>query len=112
MLPAKVFLLILALSLPALCGCGERASRVGQAPPRVRVLAFTSKTCGPCRRDKPSLDEMSRQVNVIFVDVDANPTTANQYGVISLPTYVILVDGKVHTSTHSLQHVRRTLRLK
>lgn len=111
MLSAKVFL-VLMMALPvALCGCGERPSRIGQKAPAVRILAFTSKTCGPCRRDKPELEEISRRVQVVYIDVDRNPATANQFGVISLPTYVVQANGKNQLVTNSLQHLRRSLGL-
>jgi thioredoxin 1 len=60
----------------------------------VEVLAFTASWCGPCRRDKPQIEEMRRRgVKVTEIDIDENPQLARQYKVRQVPTYVMLEDG-------------------
>jgi thioredoxin 1 len=60
----------------------------------VEVLAFTASWCGPCRRDKPQIEEMRRRgVKVTEIDIDEDPQLARQYKVRQVPTYVVLEDG-------------------
>jgi len=39
--------------------------------------------------------EMGEKVKIVKVDVDENQETAGKYGVMSIPTLVILKDGEV-----------------
>ncbi|KMK94012.1 thioredoxin [Rossellomorea marisflavi] len=64
------------------------------------VLAdFWAPWCGPCKMIAPVLEEldseMGEKVKIVKVDVDENQETAGKYGVMSIPTLVILKDGEV-----------------
>jgi thioredoxin 1 len=60
---------------------------------------FWASWCGPCRAIGPILEELAAQyndrINVVKVNVDDNPATASQYGVQSIPTLIMIKNGKV-----------------
>ena len=53
--------------------------------------------CGPCRMVAPVIDELARDYNGRLVvgklNVDDNPQTANQFGIMSIPTLLIMKNG-------------------
>ena len=55
--------------------------------------------CGPCRIVGPIIEELSREfagrLKVVKVNVDDNPRTAAQFDARSIPTLVVLRDGRV-----------------
>jgi thioredoxin 1 len=66
------------------------------ASPGITVLDFTAAWCGPCRTIKPVLAALADEykVRVVMIDCDADPILAQQYNVRSMPTVVLLRDGK------------------
>jgi thioredoxin 1 len=55
--------------------------------------------CGPCRMLAPVIDELARDYagKIVFgkLDVDENPRTAINFGIMSVPTLLIVKDGKL-----------------
>ncbi len=58
------------------------------------LVDFWATWCGPCQMLAPALEELSRQVKVVKVDVDENPQLAMAFQVSSIPTVVSFRDGK------------------
>lgn len=62
------------------------------------LLDFWASWCGPCRMVSPIVDEIaSERADIVVgkVNVDEQPTLAAKFGVMSIPTLVVLKDGKI-----------------
>lgn len=62
------------------------------------LLDFWASWCGPCRMVSPIVDEIAAErgdIKVGKVNVDEQPELAAQFGVMSIPTLVVIKGGKV-----------------
>jgi thioredoxin 1 len=66
------------------------------------LLDFWASWCGPCRMVSPIIDEIAKErsdLKVGKINVDEQPELAARYGVMSIPTLVVMKDGKVVNQT-------------
>jgi len=63
------------------------------------VTDFWATWCGPCRMMAPIIDELSQtyrgKISFAKVNVDENPVTSQQFGIMSIPTFLITQYGRV-----------------
>ena len=63
------------------------------------VIDFWATWCGPCRMIAPVIEEIAEEyanvVKVGKVNVDEEPELASQFGIISIPTVVLVKDGQI-----------------
>ena len=65
---------------------------------KVVLLDFYADWCGPCRMVSPIVDEIANEradITVGKINVDDEPELAEAFGVVSIPTLVVMKDGKV-----------------
>jgi thioredoxin 1 len=66
------------------------------------LLDFWASWCGPCRMVSPIIDEIATErgdLKVGKVNVDEQPELAAKFGVMSIPTLIVMKDGKVVNQT-------------
>ena len=65
----------------------------------VSVVDFWAEWCGPCRMITPIIEELSGEYEgkalIGKVNVDHNPNISSEYGIRSIPTILIIKNGKV-----------------
>ena len=62
------------------------------------LLDFWASWCGPCRMVAPLVEEIAQEradIKVVKVNVDEEQELAAQFRVMSIPTLVVMKDGKI-----------------
>ncbi len=62
------------------------------------LIDFWATWCGPCKMLSPVVDEISEEVSgvkVCKINVDEEPELARQFQIMSIPTLVVIKDGKL-----------------
>ena len=70
------------------------------------LIDFWASWCGPCRMLSPVIDKIADKVSDIKigkVNVDEQPELARQFGVMSIPTLVVMKNGQVTQQSVGVQ---------
>lgn len=62
------------------------------------LMDFWAHWCGPCRMVVPLVEEIAKErsdIKVVKINVDEEQELAIQFGVMSIPTLVVMKNGKV-----------------
>ena len=62
------------------------------------LLDFWASWCAPCRMVVPILEEIAserRDIKVGKINVDEEPELANKFSIMSIPTLVVMKNGKI-----------------
>ncbi|MGI6731630.1 MAG: thioredoxin [Anaerovoracaceae bacterium] len=78
------------------------------------LLDFWAPWCGPCQMLLPVVEDLAKEVTnakVCKVNVDEEPELASKFRVMSVPTLVVMKDGKVVDATVGVKSKKQLLDL-
>ena len=62
------------------------------------LMDFWAPWCSPCRMVVPLIEEIAKErsdIKIVKINVDEEQELAMQFGVMSIPTLVVMKDGKI-----------------
>ena len=60
------------------------------------ILYFTADWCNPCKKTRPIVEELNREqteAGFQFIDADSEIELVKQFGILSIPTFILFKDG-------------------
>ena len=80
----------------------------------VSLLDFYADWCGPCRMVMPIVEEIAGEREDLLVgkiNVDENSDLARRFGIISIPTLIVMKDGEVVNRVSGAKNKEKILEL-
>lgn len=62
------------------------------------LIDFYATWCGPCKMQSPIIDKLAEErtdIKVGKINIDENSELAEKYGIMSIPTLVIIKNGQI-----------------
>lgn len=62
----------------------------------MKLIHFTAEWCQPCKMMKPIISQVideNPSIEYVAIDIDENPETAKDYGIMSVPSFISLDDN-------------------
>lgn len=59
------------------------------------LVDFSASWCGPCKMLEPNLEGLSKEYNVLKVDIDKFRELTESFNVMSVPTLIVFNNGEV-----------------
>ncbi|MDD5618200.1 MAG: thioredoxin [Candidatus Omnitrophica bacterium] len=63
------------------------------------LVDFWAEWCGPCKKVSPVIEELSKEykgkVKIAKINVDEGRQTATNFGIMSIPTFMLFKNGKI-----------------
>ena len=78
------------------------------------IIDFYADWCGPCNILGPTMEQIADERNdlkVVKINVDEEGELAQQFNVMSIPTIVVMKEGKVTNGSMGVQSKDRVLKL-
>jgi thioredoxin 1 len=79
------------------------------------ILDFWASWCGPCRMVAPTLDEISSEMEgmakVGKINVDEETELASQFRIMSIPTLMVVKNGKIAAQAVGVRQKKDILRM-
>ncbi len=78
------------------------------------LIDFWASWCGPCKSLSPIIDEISAEhpeIKVCKVNIDEEQELASQFDIMSVPTLLVIKDGKVVNQSVGLKPKNQILQM-
>ena len=78
------------------------------------IVDFYADWCGPCKILGPTMEQIAderKDLKVVKINVDEEGELAQEYNVMSIPTIIVIKDGKVTNLSMGVQSKDRVLKL-
>jgi thioredoxin 1 len=78
------------------------------------IVDFYADWCGPCKILGPTMEQIAderKDLKVVKINVDEEGELAQEYNVMSIPTIIVIKDGKVTNLSMGVQSKERVLKL-
>lgn len=70
-----------------------------EAHNRAEMVEFFASWCPHCKRMEPTVNRLAKEydgkANVLAVDVDESPRTSRKFGILGVPTFLFVKNGKL-----------------
>lgn len=78
------------------------------------LIDFWATWCGPCKMMSPIIDQIAEEnknIKVCKVNVDNEPELARKFGIMSIPTLVVIENGQIKTTNVGLVSKEKVLEM-